>query len=152
MSQQPLIPATPTARPAARRTTATPHPGQHLEGPISSWRDAKTTWCPSCKAPVIRGPNDSMCAFTVAVDLTPLDVVGEAIAWLTGRRTHTLQVGAGRPTLTRRNRWTIPAMPPGGGKWDVLAEHHCNAGQLPTMTTTFPAPAEMETLTDECPY
>lgn len=91
-----------------------------------------------------------MCAFTVAVDVAPLDVVGEALAWLTGRRTHTLRRDGDRPRLTRRNHRTIPAVPPGGGKWDVLAEHQCNAPQLPMIPTAFPQD-ETET-PNECPF
>lgn len=100
-------------------------------------RHAQLGACRRCSAPVLRGLDADMCAFTAEADPTPLTAVGEVLALAASRPTYTLH---GRPpVLTVRSRHHISRYP--ANKNTVLPEHQCHAPALPTrIIPEYPAP------------
>lgn len=129
------------------------HPAQHLES--RSPRGIRAVWCGRCGAPILRGLDEDLGAFTTYADPAPLTALGEAVAWLDGRRTVELRKIAGTPQLMRRNRYTIASRPPGSRIWcgriDVLAEHRCHAQPLPTQPTVHPPKPDTEEASRNAP-
>ncbi|QXT62742.1 hypothetical protein [Tessaracoccus palaemonis] len=116
------------------REPRTVHPAQHLDS-----RAIRATWCRTCKAPILHGPNDVLAAFDTDVDPLPLSAVGELTALLQGRRTVALERYGASLHLRRRGRHEITSRPAGTRRIDVLATHQCDAEPLPTIATQFPA-------------
>lgn len=85
-------------------------------------RRARTMLCRRCGAPIFAGLDDDRTAFTARVDTNPLDVNGELVAVMTGRRTYRLS-WRGRYELDPRTAIEISAQP--AGDVEVLAEHRC---------------------------
>lgn len=117
---------------------------------------AKT--CTDCHAPVLAALDADVCAFSVHVDPAPLSVVGEALAVITGRRTYALRRLGGRHLLSRRSSFAIAGSPAGSARaarYDVLADHACAAGPLPTIPSAYQpttAAAELFTKGAPCPF
>ena len=150
MSQDALVPAAPVATWSlgARKSAPTePHPGQ---GIADQTRHLRATRCRQCRAPVLTGLNDVVCAFMVAIDPAPISAIGEVLATLAGRQTMTLDLSTGLH-LTRRGGHQITARPAGTRGIDVYVEHLCGAAPLPSLPTAFP-PRTTATATDTCPF
>lgn len=111
-----------------------------LEGTKPKGRSAGMERCSKCKAPVVAGLDEDVCAFRAHVDPQPLGPLGEALARLAGRGTYDLERAGLEWRLTRRTRWVIQARPPGHqgrGAADVVAEHRCHHEHLPGTPTRW---------------
>lgn len=91
-------------------------------------RHATLAPCPHCRHPTLVGPDDDTAALTIRADPNPLTTQGEATALLAGRTTYTLRTLAGKPTLTRRDHWTIAARP--ADTIHVVADHSCDSSSI----------------------
>lgn len=103
--------------------------------------------CRTCHAPILAGLTGLRCARDARVDPDPLSPLGEALAVLGGRATFALwRAAAGRYELENRDQFSIAGTPAGTStRYDVLAEHVCNAAPLPAAESVFPPPATTAT-------
>lgn len=96
-------------------------------------RYAQTDTCRHCRAPVLTGLDEDLCAFHATTDPNPLTALGEALALLAGRRTYELRRrGENRLGLYRRDRWQIQGRQAGDQHF-VVADHQCDTPPLPTI-------------------
>ena len=151
MSQPPLIPAgvdSVLAQKATRgpRQAKPVHPLEHL---ASKHPDGiRATWCTTCKAPILTGLDDVVCALDARTDVVPLSPLGEALARIGGRTTYELRTGK-PPRIVRRTAQMILARPAGAttrrahAAYDVVAAHQCHAVAAGPLAgaSTLPAPA-----------
>ena len=135
MTQEPLIPAgvdSVLAQKATRgsRTPKPVHPYAHLGTKHPD--GIRATWCTTCKAPILTGLDDVVCALDARTDVVPLSPLGEAIARIGGRTTYELRTGK-PPRIVRRTAQMILARPAGAttrrahAAYDVVAAHQCHA-------------------------
>ena len=115
---------------APKRQRRAPHPYAHL---ATKHPDGiRATWCATCKAPVVAGLDNLVCALDARVDAVPLTPLGEALAVLGGRTTYELRTGK-PPRIVRRTAQMILARPAGAttrrahAAYDVVAAHQCHA-------------------------
>jgi hypothetical protein len=95
-------------------------------------RKAKARFCRKCSAPVIAGLDHDRSAAAVHCDPQPLNVLGEAVALMTGRRTFSLRWLGGHYELDVRFAEHISGSPAGSQPGiDILASHLCNSPDLP---------------------
>lgn len=151
MTQEPLIPAgvdSVLAQKATRgsRTPKPVHPYAHLGTKHPD--GIRATWCITCKAPILTGLDDVVCALDARTDVVPLSPLGEALARIGGLVTYELRTGK-PPRIVRRTARMILARPAGAttrrahAAYDVVAAHRCQAvavGPL-AVASTLPAPA-----------
>lgn len=133
---QPQLFATPHT-PTSMPKTTTPYGWLKPVG----GRTARPDRCRHCKAPILRGLDENLCAFQIAVDPAPLAAIGEVLALLDGRSTVTAHRDRSNIILTRRNQWAISRHPAGQPDrvqpYDVLAEHHCGSPPLPAIDSAL---------------
>lgn len=127
---------------------------RHLEdtgklGPDRIGRAAKAHRCKDCGQLILTGLDDDMCAIVANADPIPLAPLGEALALIAGRRTYALHATAGRLELVRRYDKQITGAPAGTRPYDVLAQHTCDAVNLPSLPSAHARPAA---LTGPPPY
>ena len=135
MTQDALIPAG-TADVLAQKATRgprTPKPAHPLAHLASKHPDGiRATWCTTCKAPILTGLDDVVCALDARTDVVPLSPLGEALARIGGRTTYELRTGK-PPRIVRRTAQMILARPAGAttrrahAAYDVVAAHQCHA-------------------------
>jgi len=77
--------------------------------------------CRTCRANVLRGLDDEMCASIATVDPVPLNAEGQAGVLLAGRATYRL-LSTPKPRLVYRETWDIPGTSDGA---PVVADHVC---------------------------
>jgi hypothetical protein len=82
-------------------------------------RKARPKPCPACGVTVLVGLNNDICAWTVAVDPTPLTHHGELLAVLSGRTSYALR----NDTLHHRPHDCIKTEHQHG---DVVTDHKCD--------------------------
>jgi len=124
---------------------------RHLEtigamGPDRIGRTARRSRCVKCGRAILTGLDRDRVAGVAHVDPLPLAPIGEALALMSGRRTYALHVGIGLCELQIRDHWQITGSP-AGTRLDVLAEHTCDAVNLPSAVSvnvrrSAPLPAE----------
>lgn len=102
-------------------------------------RQARTSRCVKCRAVILVGLDGDRCGWVARVDPLPLAPIGEAVALLAGRSSYALRIGVGVCELQYRDRWQILGSP-AGTRFDVLAEHACGAGSLPSAPTVNQMP------------
>lgn len=136
---------------APKRQRRATHPYAHL---ATKHPDGiRATWCATCKAPVVTGLDDLVCAVDARADAVPLSPLGEALALLGGRATYELRAGK-PPRIARRGVRAIASRPAGATTrttrraheaYDVLAAHQCPpiAAESLAAPSTLPAPAAM---------
>lgn len=102
-------------------------------------RRARLIACSRCKAVVMSGLDADVCAFEVECEPRPLTSVGEAVAWIEGRRTWSLtKARGGRFELDPRDARSIAKTPAGTGqRLDVLAEHVCRVELVSDLGATY---------------
>lgn len=88
-----------------------------------AWRNASTRRCPTCSQIVLYGLDGDVCALSARVDPTPLTVLGEAVAVISGRGTYNLTRVGGRQRLYLRDADAIE----GDRRYPVVPEHRCGA-------------------------
>lgn len=135
------------------RTAMPDHIRAHLHAtgvltPDGISRRAKTTFCASCRAVVIRGLDSHIAATVATADPAALTPLGEVLALATGRRTYDLTWTGGRYEIDHRNEWHIRGRPP-GTQFHVIADHKC--GQPLPALPAIPARVNKETDND-CPF
>lgn len=87
-------------------------------------RKAQLRQCTACHGWVLVGLDSHRCALRVVCDPVAIDKLGEAWAWLNGRRTYELW----GTELERRDKFSIR----GGMKKPVLSEHECGVKKTPS--------------------
>ena len=110
--------------------------------------------CRSCGVVVLAGLSSQQAGFSVQVDPQPLSPVGEAMALLVGRWTFALRMAGNHFRLTTRDQWQIKGSPAGSAMYvrtDVVAQHACNAPQLPGLPSTHRRPVK-PVGEDLCPF
>ena len=126
-----------------------PKPGHPLEHLATKHPDGvRATWCTTCKAPILTGLDDVVCAFDARTDVVPLSPLGEALARIGGLVTYELRTGK-PPRIVRRTAWMILARPAGAttrrahAAYDVVAAHRCQAVAVGPLAgaSALPAPA-----------
>lgn len=128
---------------------------RHLEqtgalGPDRIGRAVRATACRKCHAHTLTGLDGDLCAGVARVDPEPIDAIGEALALLTGRRTYCLHNSGDRYELQLRDQWKITGAPAGTRPYDVVAEHTCDAVNLPSRPSVYARPAAA--YDDQPPY
>lgn len=107
-------------------------------------RIARLTTCPACRAPVLAGLDDDVCAFSVRAGTDRLTTVGEVLALAAGRATFDAVPAAGGIRLVRRDESRIrsPRRAP------VVADHACgDPDDLGWLTGPDDSPAD-----ERCPF
>ena len=90
--------------------------------------------CRTCKAQILEGLDEDVCAFRATVDPDPLTPLGEALALIADRRTYELRRHSRGWALWHRDRWQITGRV-AGSKYLVVADHQCHTAKLPTIPT-----------------
>lgn len=94
-------------------------------------RNARPDHCRDCKAPILTGLDEDLCAVVAWADPIALSRLGEATARIAGRQTYWLRRNGQKLYLTRRPFYVIKAFPAGtrGPQCgDVIPAHVCGAG------------------------
>lgn len=109
-------------------------------------RRVQARTCRTCHAKVLAGADGDTCGRVCHVDPDPVDKVGEALAVLTGRYTVAMWKTRDGYQLEPRDQFAIRRSPAGTStRYDVLAEHVCNAGPLPSAPSVYAQPATAAT-------
>lgn len=119
---------------------------KHLEDTGKLGRDrigraARAHRCKDCGHLILTGLDNDMCAGVAHADPIPLQPLGEALAQISGRRTYALHQTSGRLELVLRYDLQITGAPAGTRPYDVLAEHTCDAVNLPSKPSVYAGPA-----------
>jgi hypothetical protein len=93
-------------------------------------RGAAAAKCIVCKADVIAGFDEDLCARAVVVDPHPLSELGEALALIEGRRSYRLAVRGEGMALWVRNQWQIAGEGASDTVW-VFTDHKCHTVPFP---------------------
>lgn len=98
-------------------------------------RATRARRCRSCRAYVLAGLDSDQCALPVAVDIDPLNRLGEAAALIAGRTTYSLRFRSGRLELDHRGQFEIRGeaqrnLTGGQLRRDVLPAHVCGMPSL----------------------
>lgn len=114
-------------------------------------RHLKAGRCRACRAPILRGLDEDLCALRAETDPTPLAPLGEAMALLAGRKTYDLARDLGNWQLTRRGRWRIAGTRTGV---DIVPAHRCHDHTLDpfAIPTIHTSPTATPTAADQAPY
>jgi hypothetical protein len=119
---------------------------KHLEdtgklGPDRIGRAARAHHCKTCGQLILTGLDNDMCAGVADADPVPLAPLGEALAIIAGRNTYALRKTVDRLELQLRDSWQIAGDPAGTTRYDVVAQHSCDAVNLPTLPSVLAPPA-----------
>lgn len=122
---------------------------RHLEDTGKLGRDrisraARAHRCKHCGRFILTGLDNNMCAGVADVDPVPLAPLGEALAIIAGRSTYALRKTPGRLELQLRDSWQITGKPAGTTRFDVVAQHTCDAINLPALPSVLARPAEAD--------
>lgn len=96
-------------------------------------RGAKAAKCIVCKADVIAGFDEDVCARAVVVDPHPLSELGEALALIEGRSSYRLAPQGKGMALWVRDHWQIAGTGASDTVW-VFTDHKCHSAPFPGVT------------------
>jgi hypothetical protein len=99
-------------------------------GSSTRGRGCRAAKCIVCKADVLVGFDEDVCARAVVADPHPLSELGEALALIEGRRSYRLAKRGEGMALWYRNRWMIQGEGASDTVW-VLTDHKCHSATFP---------------------